>query len=106
MEFTAPLKPKVELIDPNWTLKGPDDNMFFEHTQDINDDFLSQLRDRRTASPNSRSGEFELAAEVPTAVVDKWAREGFDIQRESWKNIRSRLIREDLGVFITSAKAL
>ena len=103
---TLPTKPTGTLIDPTWTLKGPEGNMYFQHDQDVNDAFLDNLKDIRTASPSTRSKDFELAAEIPTAVTDKWAREGFDIYRESWKNIKARLQKEDLGAFIATAKRL
>jgi hypothetical protein len=98
--------PKVELIDPNWTLKGPEDQMYFQYDQDINDDFLGKLSDTRLASANSRTSDMTLAAEIPVVVVEKWLREGFDIYKENWKAVRKRLIDEDLGYFIATSKSL
>ena len=103
---TTSLKNSVALIDPTWTLKGPDDNMYFQHDQDVNDGFIDNLKDIRTQSPHTRSKDFELAADIPVAVVENWLREGFDIHKENWKSIRSRLVREDLGAFIATSKRL
>jgi len=98
--------PKVDLIDPQWTLKGPEDQMYFQYDQDINDNFLGTLSDARVASANSRTKDMHLAADIPVAVVEKWLREGFDIYKENWKSIRKRLVAEDLGAFITTSKVL
>lgn len=100
------LPPKIDLLDPEWTLKGPEDQMYFEYTQDVDDSFLGSLSDQRIASANSRAKDLHLAADIPVAVVDKWKREGFDIFKESWKSIRKRLVAENLGAFITTSKAL
>lgn len=100
------LKNSVSLIDPIWTLRGPEDEMYFQHDQDVNDQFLSGISDARIASANSREKNYALAADIPAAVVEKWKREGFDIYHESWKSIRKRLIAEDLGAFIATAKTL
>lgn len=99
-------KPKVELIDPSWTIKGPEDQMYIQHDQDVSDQFLSRLSDARIASANSRTKDMHLAAEIPVVVVEKWLREGFDIYKENWKSIRKRLVAEDLGAFITTSKVL
>jgi hypothetical protein len=75
-------------------------------TQTIDHDFLAGLRDTRTNSANVREGEMHRVASVPVAVVDKWLREGFDIFKETPRAIVARLNAEDLGVFITTSKAV
>lgn len=99
-------KPSVELVDPSWTLKGNPDEMFFQYDQDISSDFTSRISDLRTSTSRAHSGNLMEVAEVPVAVVEKWKREGFDIFRESAKNIVKRLQAENLGAFISTSKRI
>lgn len=76
--------------------------------QDIPDDFISDLRDERSASNNSRAGEMHRVASVPVALVEQWQAQGFNIydKNVSVKDILARLKRENLTAFLTSNKAL
>jgi hypothetical protein len=76
----------------------------FERTQEITDDFLTKCSDNRIASMHDPMGEFHQCASIPAAVVDKWAREGFDIFQESLPKIMAKLRQEDLGAFITTSR--
>ena len=78
----------------------------FERTQEITDEFLKECSDNRFASKQVPMGEFHQFASIPTAVVDKWMREGFDIYQESAKAIVARLRKEDLGAFITTERQI
>lgn len=73
-------------------------------TQEIPDEWLSQLKRDKINSDHRRSGEFEKACSVPTIVVDLWLKQGFDIYREEADAIVKRLQREGLDAFITSNK--
>jgi hypothetical protein len=64
-------------LTPNYEFLGSDD-FVIKRTQEITDDFLTQNAEKRSAS-RARMGEFHQFASIPTGVVDKWLREGFNI---------------------------
>jgi hypothetical protein len=97
-------KPTVDLVDPSWTLKGPEDNLYFQNDQVIGSSFLSRIADLRTSAANSRIGEMMEVADIPVAVVEKWEREGFILHQESAKSIVARLKAENLEAFISTHK--
>lgn len=81
---------------------GPNDpdKFIFKKFQDIPDSFLQRLKDQAEAQ-KSNPGEMRRVASIPVAIVEKWQKEGFDINNESAQAIVARLQREDLGAFIT-----
>lgn len=78
--------------------------LVIKHEQDIPDDFIMDLRREREDSLSTPAGEFHRVASVPTALVDKWFKEGFDINREPVQAILKRLRKEQFDGFITSNK--
>lgn len=80
------------------------DGLFVKETQDIPDEFLSALKLERAESLHTPAGEFHRVAAIPTIIVDKWYREGFDIHREPVPAILARLRKEEADAFITSNK--
>lgn len=80
------------------------DGFLLKSTQEITDDFLTNLRDIRAESHRPAGDELHLAASIPTIVVDRWLREGFDVFREPVSASLARLRKEDLGAFITTNK--
>jgi len=79
--------------------RATDEGLIFKNFQEIPDSFIQNLRDQQA---NRRPGaEMRKVASIPTGVVDKWLREGFDVHKESAKAIVARLSKEDLGAFIT-----
>ncbi len=83
---------------------APGGDLVIKNEQYIPDEFISTLRKERADSLHTPAGEFHRVASIPTAVVDKWYREGFDIQREPIQATLKRLRQEQLDAFITSNK--
>lgn len=50
-----------------------------KYTQEIPDDFLDELAAIRDIQDNNALGNYALAARIPTVLVEKWMREGFNI---------------------------
>ena len=95
------IDPKIEFLDG-----GPDHQLVIKNTQEIPAEFLDRLRDARLDSRHRPMGDFHRFASIPTAVVEKWQREGFDVMKEPAKAIVRRLQAEDLGAFITTTKEI
>ena len=72
--------------------------------QDIPDDFLASLKSERLASAAVRAGEHHKVASVPAAVFDLWFAQGLDPYKMTPRQIVSRLKRDNLEAFITTAK--
>jgi hypothetical protein len=83
---------------------APGGELIIKHEQDIPDEFISDIRKERMDSLHTPAGEFHRVARIPTAVVDKWYAEGFDIHREPVTEILKRLRKEQLDGFIASNK--
>lgn len=99
----------MKLIDPSYAFldgDSADRQLIIKHTQDIPQEFLNGLKDARLDSSRKPMGELHRFASVPTSVVEKWGREGFDVMKESAKNIIKKLKSEDLDAFITTNKVL
>jgi len=95
-----------QFITPKYNLLEDQDGTTIKRTQEITPEFLDQCADNRLASVSNPMGEFHQFASIPTAVVEKWLREGFNIYEESAKAIVARLRKEDLGAFITTQRSL
>jgi hypothetical protein len=96
----------TNLILPKHTFKDtPDEDIVVEHSQVITDEFLDQTKALRDAS-SAPAGDYHKLASIPTSVVEKWMREGFNIFDENITaaEIVKRLSAEDLGAFITTTK--
>ena len=75
-----------------------------KYTQNITQAFLDDLKDARNESTKQRSGEYERIASIPTVVVEKWLREGFDLWKATGPQIVRKLQSEDLGAFMATEK--
>lgn len=99
-----------ELIDTDIRIKFDDlynpKTMIRKVAQDIPSSFLDRLKDDRLASSNAPMGNFHKVASIPTAVVEKWRAEGFDIfdKNVSIKEILKRLQSQDLQAFIATTR--
>jgi hypothetical protein len=51
-------------------------------------------------------GEFHRVASIPTVVVEKWLREGFNIWEASGPEIVKRLKAENLDAFMATEKRI
>lgn len=93
-----------QFITPKYSIVDSMGDTAIKRTQEISDQFLDDCAANRHASSQTNMGEFHQFASVPTAVVEQWLREGFDIYQESARAILSRLRKEDLNAFITTNK--
>ena len=83
---------------------GDDEPLVIKKTQEITDDFIDRLADKRLASSNNKMGNWHEVCSVPTVVVEKWLKEGFDIYKEPARKILAKLRAENLGAFIATTK--
>jgi hypothetical protein len=92
---------KPIILDSNAVrVDGPNEpQLVFKKFQDIPDTFIQRLRDSEAARP--KNAEMRKVASIPTVIVEKWLREGFDVHKESAQAIVARLSAEDLSYFIT-----
>lgn len=67
--------------------------------------FLDSLRADRNASSAPATESYRVAS-IPNALVEKWQREGFDVFRESARDIVARLKAEGYDHFLTTDKAV
>jgi hypothetical protein len=80
------------------------DGLTMKNTQNIDQKWLDGLKDERNDSGKQREKEFMRVASIPTAVVDQWMREGFNIYEVSGKEIVKRLRDQNLDYFMTTEK--
>jgi hypothetical protein len=95
----------TKLIDPTVSFDDVDDKLLIRKDQTITSEFLDDLKEDRHASKD-RAGEYHKIASVPTVVVEKWLREGFDIWRETPQSILKKLRDENLQAFIATEKRI
>tara|TARA_Y100000385_G_scaffold211025_1_gene218957 strand:+ start:206 stop:589 length:384 start_codon:yes stop_codon:yes gene_type:complete len=79
------------------------------HTQDIPQWHLDNLKEQRNVSTQHKEGEMMKVASIPTAVIEKWMREGFNIMTDkniTAKQIVNKLKSENLDAFLTTEKSL
>jgi hypothetical protein len=81
-----------------------EDGLLVKRAQEIPEEFLDDLKDRRFASQGRPEGDFMHVASIPVVVVEKWLREGFDVFKEPYREILKRLHNEHLDAFIATDK--
>lgn len=99
----------TELIDTQVDfIEGDSESrkLIVKRSQEIPDSFLNDLKDRKYEASSRPTGNWHRVASIPTVVVEKWRREGFDIHNASAREIVRKLSAEDLGAFITTTKAV
>ena len=97
----------TELINPDITFEDDTDNaLVVKKEQAIPQSFLDRLKESRDESANNRMGDYHRVASIPTVVVEKWMREGFNIwdKNVTAKEIVARLKLENLDAFLTTTK--
>ena len=95
-------------IDTNF-VEEDDETLTRKHTQHIPQWYLDSLKKERDASRGQREGDFMRVASIPTVVVEKWRRDGFDIMADrniTGAEIVARLKAENLDGFLTTDKAI
>lgn len=99
----------TELINPDITFEDDTDNaLVVKKEQAIPQSFLDRLKESRDESSNNRMGDYHRVASIPTVVVEKWMREGFNIwdKNVTAKEIVARLKLESLDAFLTTTKSI
>lgn len=99
------LKAGTVFHDAAWAIDENVDGLVIKKQQYIPDEFLTRNADARFNS-KARAGEYHHFASIPVVVVEKWLKEGFDVYKESAKDIIKRLKQENLEAFLTSNKSL
>ena len=99
---------KVDLVGIDTQYDCDVGGVYRKHTQAISDDFLTSVKEQRNASKDQREGDFMRVASIPTIVVEKWMREGFNIMsgEHSAAEIVKRLKQENLHAFLTTEKSV
>ena len=100
---------KIDLVGIDSQYDCDVGGLFQKHTQELSDDFLTGLKEQRNASKDQREGEFMRVASIPTIVVEKWMREGFNILTDrniTGADIVKRLKAENLDAFLTTDKSI
>jgi len=94
----------MDIIDTNVRLmRNGGDDLAVAYEQEITSEFLQELQDRYVGTKDP-SGELLCVACIPTAVVDRWMREGFNVFEETHAASVARLRAESLGKFILTSK--
>ena len=96
----------TKLIDSTTSFDDNSEGLVIQTAQEIPQRFLDKLKEERFDSKHRRTGNYMRVASIPTSIVDKWKREGYDFDNESVKNIVAKLKMEGLDVFLTSDKDL
>lgn len=97
-------KPQPHLLDAEPSFHDSPDGLIIRKDQTITNDLLNSTAASR--ANRGREGEFMPVASIPTIVVERWLREGFDIFKDgiTAHEIVARLRKEDLGAFLTTSK--
>lgn len=85
---------------------GPEGGLVLQHSQEITPEYLDELKSARVESTGRRMGDFHRFASIPTAVYEKWLREGYDARKEPARRTLLKLHTEGLDSFITTNKVL
>jgi hypothetical protein len=99
----------MQFIDFNTSFEedhhsGVYDTLIIQQSQEIPDEWISRNKLIRANSLHTREGEFMHVAEIPVVIVEKWLREGFDINKEPIRDILRRLRKEELEACILTNK--
>lgn len=99
---------KVDLVGIDTAYGSDADGVFRKHEQNIPQSFLDDLKEQRNASKSQREGDYMRVASIPTVIVEKWMREGFDIMsgEHSAHEIVRKLKAENLEAFLTTEKSV
>ena len=96
----------MKILETNVTLvKGVGDELGVCYTQEIPDEFMQELNDRFVGT-NDPSGELLCVGVVPSAVADRWMREGFNVFEEPVAKSVARLKAESMDRFVLTSKRI
>jgi hypothetical protein len=96
------------LLESNASLIPTVDGLAIKRQQFITSEFVDRCKEDRFYSTRERIDEFQSFARIPTTVLEKWLRAGFDAMNPNVKasEIIARLNREGLDDFITTNKSV
>ena len=100
---------KIDLIRPDVDFLQQGDDVVRKHTEHHAQTFMDDIAEQRKASTGTREGDFMRVASIPTVVIEKWMREGFNVLTDkniTGKDIVKRLKAEGLDGFLTTEKSL
>lgn len=84
-----------------------DEKLIIKRTQEIDDNFLQGLAEKRLASTNQRANDFYHVASVPVEVVDELKRRyNFDVMTAPVRETLAMLKRLDMDHFIATQKRI
>jgi hypothetical protein len=82
-------------------------DLIIKRTQEIPDDWMSELASERIDSKHTPTGDFYRVASIPVEVVDDLMRTyGFDVMNAPVRETLKMLRRYDLDKFITTSKSI
>jgi hypothetical protein len=99
-------KNSVNLLSGSTDFLQDGNNVIQKSTQIISQSFMDDLKESRNQTSGKPSGEFMRVASIPTTVVEKWMREGFNIWEASGTEIVKRLKNESLDGFLATDKRI
>ena len=94
----------VNLIGINTEYKEEVDGLVQKRTQELPQEFIDSLKERRNESTKQREGEYMHAASIPVIVIEQWLREGFKYWEATGPEIMKRLRDQGLDAFIVTDK--
>ena len=80
--------------------------VFFHQHQEIPDDFLDHLKEVKANSTSGPIGNWHMVASIPEEVCNIWQTQGYDVMRMSAREIKAKLSRDGLDVFITTGRSV
>ena len=98
--------PGINLLNVHTEFLQEGTDLVRKHTQNISQAFLDDLKDSRNASKEHLEGEFMRVASIPTAVIEQWMREGFNIYEVTGAEIVKRLKEQNLDAFLATNKRI
>jgi ABC-type microcin C transport system permease subunit YejB len=82
-------------------------DLIVKREQEIDDDWLSEIRKQKIDSANQKAGDFYHVASIPVEVVDELMRRyGFDVMSAPVRETLKMLQRYDLDDFILTNKKI
>lgn len=83
------------------------DDLIIRRSQEIPDDWLSEIAKQKIDSKNAPTGDFYQVASVPVEVVDELMRRyGFDFMNAPARECLKMLSRYEFDKFITTTKSI
>lgn len=82
--------------------------LVIKRQQDITESYLDSLKEQANAPVDRFGNRMARLCSIPTSIVQKWKREGFDIfdKNITAREIIRRLNKESMDSFITTRKSI